>query len=112
MTWCGERPLLQLPSHDGDPAVHYGNEKMAILLSDTRVERALIFVERLREHIEAQTIGHAPGMFVGVTVSFGVATLANDEVGADLIRIADAALFEAKTQGRNRVRLATAKSAR
>jgi diguanylate cyclase (GGDEF)-like protein len=112
VTWCGERPLLQLLSHDGGPAVRYGGEEMAILLPDTRVERALIFVERLREHIEAQTIGYAPGMTVRVAVSFGVATLANNEVGAGLVRIADAALFEAKTQERNRVRLATAKSAR
>lgn len=103
--------VLKLLSRGGDHAVRYGGEEMAMLLPNTRVEHALIFAERLREHIEAQTIEHAPGMFVRVTVSIGVATLANDESGADLIRIADAALYEAKAQGRNQVRLATSKSA-
>lgn len=102
--------VLKLLSRGGDRAVRYGGEEIAMLLPDTRIEHALLFAERWREHIEAQTIEHEPGMFVRVTVSIGVATLANDESGADLIRIADSALYEAKAQGRNQVRLATAKS--
>ena len=50
-------------------------------------------------------------MFARVTVSIGVATLANEKSGADLIRIADAALCEAKARGRHQSRLATAKPA-
>jgi diguanylate cyclase (GGDEF)-like protein len=42
-----------------------------------------------------------------VTVSVGVATLAPDESGEDLIQRADQALYRAKEEGRNRVEAAT-----
>ena len=63
-----------------------------------------MLAERLRRTIEAEGIVH-PGVPGGVlTASFGVAALRLDgEVVGQLIEAADAALYEAKRTGRNRV---------
>jgi diguanylate cyclase (GGDEF)-like protein len=77
-----------------------GGEEFISLVSDATIEGALVFVERVRDALADLT-------FMGqhVTVSAGVA--AYDPAmksGQDLIDAADAALYQAKAEGRNAVR--------
>ncbi len=79
-----------------------GGEEFAILLPDTSPAGALLVAERLRETF-AGTPVDANGASVAVTASFGVAALGNEEDLDALLARADAALYQAKNAGRNRV---------
>jgi diguanylate cyclase (GGDEF)-like protein len=87
-----------------DFAGRNGGEEFAILLPDTEVESALRMAERVRAAIAEMSL---PGTDVTVTVSVGVAGYPEHASTPDrLARLADAALYLAKRQGRNRVELA------
>jgi diguanylate cyclase (GGDEF)-like protein len=88
-----------------DFAGRYGGEEFAVLLPDTGVAAALEIAERVRAAIAEITV---PGTDLPVTVSVGVAGFP-DHAGTleRLERLADAALYVAKRQGRNRVELAS-----
>lgn len=74
--------------------VRYGGEEFLILLADTERNAALAVAERIRLKIQDNT---------GVTVSLGVSWTSAARPLADLIGEADAALYQAKNSGRNRV---------
>ena len=82
-----------------DTIGRYGGEEFCIILPNTDMDNAVQAAERLRSTIEAQNFSG-----IKVTASFGVATTnfgAQDPSG--LIDQADKALYQAKTDGRNRV---------
>lgn len=81
--------------------VRHGGEEFVIVLPGTTQQQAQQGAERLRERIAAANPGGIP-----VTASFGVATLIAGETFDTLFSRADAALYEAKHSGRNRVVLA------
>jgi diguanylate cyclase (GGDEF)-like protein/PAS domain S-box-containing protein len=84
-----------------------GGEEFAILLPNSGIEHAKRIAESLRSAIERHTIvagGHA----LTVTISVGIAVLDGLQPDfSELMRRADAALYVAKRQGRNRVALAS-----
>ena len=87
-----------------DFAGRNGGEEFAILLPDTEIASALRIAERVRAAIAEMSL---PGTDVTVTVSIGVAGYPEHASTPDrLARLADAALYLAKRQGRNRVELA------
>jgi diguanylate cyclase (GGDEF)-like protein len=90
-----------------DMLFRYGGEEFVVLLSNTGREGALLLAERIRREIERMKIriGAHP---VPVRVSLGVASLHGNEDGQSLFDRADAALYQAKSTGRNRVCLADA----
>ena len=92
-----------------DFAGRNGGEEFAVLLPDTDIAAALEIAERVRATIAEITM---PGTDVPVTVSIGVAGFPGHASTLDrLERLADAALYVAKRQGRNRVELAEPASA-
>jgi diguanylate cyclase (GGDEF)-like protein len=90
----------------GDMVARYGGEEFAVLLPETDAEHALQVAETLRSRIEALRLPHAASPLGTVTASLGVATAVPPRDGSscgDFVRIADAALYDAKRLGRNRV---------
>lgn len=89
-----------------DLVVRLGGEEFAVLLPMTPASGAGALADLLRQTIENLRLPHAPGAsHPVVTISAGVASLRphSDLKSDDLIKAADAALYEAKSAGRNRV---------
>jgi diguanylate cyclase (GGDEF)-like protein len=87
-----------------DFAGRNGGEEFAILLPDTGPAAALEIAERIRAAVEEISL---PGTDVSVTASLGVVGFPDHATTLDRLEwLADAALYLAKRQGRNRVELA------
>lgn len=85
-----------------DTAYRYGGEELAIIARETTLDGGLQLAERLRAAIESRYPG--AGGALRVTASFGVAAMPEHAASPRaLIAAADAALYAAKTAGRNRV---------
>lgn len=82
----------------------FGGEEFVVLLPETSMEQALEAAERLRLAVAGASVPIESGEILRFTVSLGVASLtaADGDIDAMLKR-ADAALYEAKKSGRNRV---------
>ncbi len=89
-----------------DQAGRYGGEEFVVLLPETDLSEALLLAQRLRQRISDTAITPEHDAPMPVTVSVGVAALAPDETGEELIHRADQALYRAKQNGRNRVETA------
>lgn len=90
---------------EGNTAARYGGEEFALLLPNTSQEEALGIAERIRAMVQGLGIPHAGNQETAcVTVSAGCATLTPSKACAaeELVRIADAALYQAKHLGRNK----------
>ena len=87
-----------------DFAVRYGGEEMMVLLPDTNSKVALLVAERLCERMQnAVVFADMRAPLPHITASLGVASLRPGQDDEALIAVADAALYRAKDQGRNRV---------
>ncbi len=94
--------LLQAACRERDLAARFGGEEFVVLLLDADLPHAHGVCERLRVALETTDWSdQAPGL--RVTASFGVAELSTLPDAAEGLARADAALYEAKRQGRNRV---------
>ncbi|WP_339826191.1 GGDEF domain-containing protein [uncultured Arenimonas sp.] len=86
-----------------DVAARIGGEEFAVMLPETDVESARAFAERLREAVAEDTFVLG-GEEKRLTISIGIACLApGREERSPLMEAADAALYRAKDEGRNRV---------
>jgi diguanylate cyclase (GGDEF)-like protein len=82
----------------------YGGEEFVCVLPGYDLRRGAEVAEALRAQIELHPFCHE-GRDLRATASFGVAELSGSETtGAQLIALADKALYEAKRAGRNVVR--------
>jgi two-component system, cell cycle response regulator len=93
-----------------DLAGRFGGEEFSVLLPQTRAVDAFRIAERVRANIAALSIiapGSTGGERVHVTVSIGVAALdsGGDRKLSELMAAADAALYRAKSDGRNQVQM-------
>ena len=85
-----------------DWSARYGGEEFVIVLPETTLEEAIRFAERLRHRIELCCTQYQ-GREICVTASFGVTQCLADDDAPALLARADALLYRAKEEGRNRV---------
>jgi diguanylate cyclase (GGDEF)-like protein len=104
--------ILDEVSRGVDEPARYGGEEFAVALLETDLEGAIEVAERIRSRIETEHVrGVNGGPPLRVTASVGAASMpASAETAPDLIAAADAALYDAKRSGKNRVVAAPARS--
>lgn len=110
---CGDAVLAAVGSRmrdvlrGSDLKCRYGGEEFLVLLPETPIEGARRVAETLRRELGEMPI-HWKDETLRITASFGVSVALPSEVDAEaVIGRADQALYRAKDQGRNCVRLAT-----
>ncbi len=97
--------LFHTATRAGDLVARYGGEEFAVILSHTGASEAMFVAEKLRRAVFDLRLPHkANPAAPGVSISLGVATVIPSRGGdpADLIKMADRALYRAKTEGRDR----------
>jgi diguanylate cyclase (GGDEF)-like protein len=100
--------LLEAGIRDVDVAARFGGEEFVVLLPETELAAALDVAERLRASVEAMNMdwnGTPLPIRISVGASASPACVADAKL---LVRSADAALYQAKREGRNRVAWAPA----
>lgn len=91
--------LIKDRLRESDLVGRWGGEEFVMILPNTALSEAIVLGEKLRTMIESHRFDH-----VKVTCSFGVAQMIDEDTDETLIHRADAMLYVAKEQGRNRVR--------
>lgn len=99
--------LLRGRLRNTDLVGRYGGEEFIVALPDADLVRVVSLLDQIREDFSALPHAHSQGTF-RVSLSGGVAALADYSTASDLIAAADEALLEAKRTGRNRLVLAPA----
>ncbi len=99
--------ISELIRRDTDCLARYGGEEFLLVLPETKLDNATSLANRLRKHL-AQKVIETEEDKISITASFGVTGFnASHPPGSitpeALINMVDRYLYEAKTQGRNRV---------
>lgn len=95
--------ILKTSLRETDTVARMGGEEFAVILPETRCEDAVRVAERLRSAVEAHGCLTPTGT-LPLTISIGVAVRQEGESTLEsFVARADAALYEAKRRGRNRV---------
>ena len=95
--------VLREGLRDGDVAARVGGEEFEVLLPGGDLHLGQEVAERLRAHVESRPF-LVQGRELQLTLSCGVAACPDPILSADnLMAAADAALYQAKREGRNRV---------
>jgi len=85
-----------------DSAARYGGEEFTVVLFETGRDNAMESAQRIRKAVEQLAVPQLPGLTI--SVSIGLAEVCDtDEQPDTLLQRADAALYQAKQTGRNRV---------
>jgi two-component system chemotaxis response regulator CheY len=90
----------------GDGWYRYGGEEFLAILPEQSLSEAALGMDRVRREVEDLRVIHASGASLPfVTISVGIAELSGTSAGGtdDWLRRADAALYRAKSSGKNRV---------
>lgn len=98
--------LLRSSVRDGDIAARLGGEEFAVLLRGATVDQAFAVCERVRVRLASSVQRPSTGVTIRATVSAGIALVATSVDPAVILAAADAALYQAKNAGRNRLALA------
>ena len=89
-----------------DSSFRYGGEEFLVCLPNTSKKNAFIAMDRLREKIASTPIGLPESQEVNATISMGIAMMESNIPIEESLARADAALYSAKQNGRNRVETA------
>jgi diguanylate cyclase (GGDEF)-like protein len=101
--------VLNVSVRETDILTRYGGEEFALIALNTNLEGATALGEKIRQAVEAdEFVTDVPSEKEQLTISVGVACFSGDR--KQLFAEADAALYEAKDSGRNRVVTAPAAS--
>jgi two-component system cell cycle response regulator len=96
--------VLNETGRGSDFVARYGGEEFAIGMVDTNIKGAVQMAERVRKLMEKTVAARVGGQDLMVTLSIGVSSFPEDtKKTADLVTMADTALYQAKRSGRNRV---------
>jgi diguanylate cyclase (GGDEF)-like protein len=91
--------ILRKMTRAVDWVARYGGEEFLVVLLETTIATAAVVAERIRAHVAAEAFGEGR-----MTVSIGIAECpAHGDTAESLIASADAAMYEAKSEGRDRV---------
>jgi diguanylate cyclase (GGDEF)-like protein len=88
-----------------DFVARYGGEEFVVVIPDSSLHNAELRAERVRQSISELEIESSKGK-IQVTASIGLACWSSGDTGQTWMARADAALYEAKGEGRNCVRVA------
>ena len=85
-----------------DVLARYGGEEFAVMLPQTKLEKARDVAERIRSGVEKTEFQTLEGV-IKITVSLGVSGFPGDKINSqtDLVQQADSAMYEAKRLGKN-----------
>lgn len=100
---CEVGRAIERAARGTDFVARTGGEEFGMLFSDTSIEMARKVAERMRKAVAAASVTAPDGDTIGVTISIGLATLAPGGAADEALARADAALYQAKDRGRNRV---------
>ena len=95
-----------LKSHirGGDIACRYGGDEFTLILPNTPLEAAEQRAMELQAEIKKLKVWHDERSLGAITLSMGIATFPmHGKTAKELLRAADAALYRAKAEGRDRV---------
>lgn len=95
------KALRQGARRAGDTLFRFGGEEFAWLIEGAERDAAHRLLEQLRERVAALPV--EPPLAAPLRVSIGATLVSTDDGGAALFERADAALYDAKAGGRNRV---------
>ena len=99
------RVLSTRSAQNGATAYRYGGEELAVILTGTDDGRMMDFAESVRQEVEKLSFENVQ---LRVTISLGIALTPRERSNpGELLKKADAALYNAKHDGRNRVRSAS-----
>jgi len=98
--------LMQEWVRGSDVVARYGGEEFVAVLPGSDHDAALTRAETLRKIVESHAFRHQGKVLGQATVSIGIAVSTDtDTDAASLLRVADQAMYQSKTDGRNRVTL-------
>lgn len=96
--------LLEVGVRSEDIPCRYGGEEFTIVMPELDAAGACARAEQIRRELERTTVQHLGQTLGPVTMSIGIATYpADGDTPAVLLQMADATLYRAKAEGRNRV---------
>lgn len=99
--------MLKARCRAEDIACRYGGEEFTLILPETDLATALERAEDIRTSASLLRIGESDGATLRITVSIGIALMPeHGDVGLELMRAGDRALYRAKHEGRDRVAVA------
>ena len=88
-----------------DLVARFGGDEFAVLLPDLKIKQARQTAERVRQQVAALS---PTSLATAITISIGIADRTENDDVATLVQRADAALYDAKEAGRNRVQVSSA----
>lgn len=108
---AGDRVLIEVSKYFStsirpyDTVGRYGGEEFIFCLPQIDLNNAIILLERVRSGIEELSISTDESNTIKVTCSFGTSRMSADNSLTEIIKQADEALYMAKNNGRNRIKV-------
>ena len=101
---CELARLLESRVRQGDIACRYGGEEFVLIVAEAPLEMARRRAEQLRDEVRRLRVTHRGQLIGPITASLGVAAFPDHgKTSGALFQAADAALYQAKAQGRDKV---------
>jgi hypothetical protein len=101
--------ILTVHTRAEDLACRYGGDELLVVLPESPLAATCDRAETLRKAVSEVRLQYHGGELTSVSASLGVAAFPDHGISVDaLLRAADAALYRAKAEGRNRVVVAGA----